>query len=126
MQHIKFAIRVFLKDKFFSVLNILGLALGIAVSIILLLILQNDLNYDKHHANYERIYRLGAHEIGTGVDFWTARAARELGVVLHEELPEVQSVVRANPWDRTLIKYRPSDGQEKSWIEEDVVRTDSN
>ena len=34
--HLKFFIRVFLKDKFFSLLNILGLALGIAVSIILL------------------------------------------------------------------------------------------
>ena len=59
--NLKFALRVFLKDKFFSVLNILGLALGIAVSIILLLILQNDLTYDQYHVNHERIYRLGGH-----------------------------------------------------------------
>src|SRR5262245_7371985 len=125
LHHIKFAVRVFLKDRFFSVLNILGLALGIAVSIVLLLILQNDLTYDKHHEKHAQIYRLGAHEVGTGVGFWTSRAARELGPVLQAELPEVQTVVRANPWSRTLIKYQ-KDGVEKSWYEEDVIRTDSN
>src|SRR5436190_10919272 len=94
--HLKFFTRIFLKDKFFSALNILGLALGIAVSIVLLLILQNDLSYDKYHVNYKRIYRLGGHLQGTGVDERTARSARELGVILKAEFPEVQEVVRAN------------------------------
>jgi putative ABC transport system permease protein len=48
---IKFAIRLFLKDNFFFTLNILELALGTAVSILLLLILQNDLTYDQYHVN---------------------------------------------------------------------------
>lgn len=124
--HIKFATRVFLKDKFFSVLNILGLALGIAVSILLLLILQNDLTFDKHHANHERIYRVGGHLKATGIDIRVARSARELGNILQQELPEVQAVVRANSWDHVLVKYKPENGDEKSFYEEDVVRTDSN
>lgn len=124
--HLKFATRVFLKDKFFSILNILGLALGIAVSIILLLILQNDLTYDKYHVNHERIYRLGAHLEATGLDVRVARAARELGVILKEELPEVQNVVRANSWDHTLVKYDDGKGNEKSFYEENIVRTDSS
>src|SRR5690606_33932987 len=94
--HLKFFIRVFLKDKFFSVLNILGLALGIAVSILLLLILQHDLTYDKHFANHENIYRLGGHLQATGIDVRGARSARELAVILKEEFPEVQAVTRAN------------------------------
>ncbi|NOT74011.1 MAG: FtsX-like permease family protein [Cyclobacteriaceae bacterium] len=125
LTHIKFAIRVFLKDKFFSTLNVLGLALGIAVSIILLLILQNDLNYDKHHANYKRIYRLGGHLTATGIDRSIGRSARELGQILKQELPEVLEVVRANNWDHTLIKYKPVGGEEKAFYEEDIVRTDS-
>jgi putative ABC transport system permease protein len=122
--HLKFFIRVFLKDKFFSVLNILGLALGIAVSIILLLILQHDLTYDKHYANHERIYRLGGHLQATGVDFRGARSARELGDILKEEFPEVQAVTRANNWDHTLVKYERN-GEDIAYYEEDVVRTDS-
>ncbi|MEP6735874.1 MAG: ABC transporter permease [Chryseolinea sp.] len=124
--HLKFATRVFLKDKFFSILNILGLALGIAVSIMLLLILQNDLTYDKYHVNHERIYRLGGHLEATGLDVRLARAARELGVILKEELPEIQNVVRANSWDHTLVKYDDGKGNEKSFYEENIVRTDSS
>src|SRR5689334_17496310 len=126
MHQVRFAIRVFLKDKFFSTLNILGLALGIAVSIILLLILQNDLTYDKYHVKHKQIYRLGAHMWATGIDIHPARAARELGPILQEEFSEVQMIVRANSWGRTMIKYNDIDGKEKSWFEENIVRTDSN
>ena len=123
--HLKFAVRVFLKDKFFSILNILGLALGIAVSIVLLLILQNDLTYDKYHVNHNRIYRLGGHLQATGLEFRGARSARELGNILKDEFPEVQMVVRANNWDHTLVKYEAKDGSEKAFYEEDIIRADS-
>ena len=123
--HLKFAIRVFLKDKFFSTLNILGLALGIAVSIILLLILQNDLTYDKYHVNHERIYRLGGHLTATGLEFKGSRSARELANILKEEFPEVQMAVRANSWDHALVKYEGKDGSEKAFYEEDIIRADS-
>lgn len=122
--HLKFFIRVFLKDKFFSVLNILGLALGISVSIILLLILQFDLSYDKHYANHERIYRLGGHLKATGIDIMVARSARELGMIIQDEFPEVLAVTRANSWDHTLVRYE-NKGSEMSFYEENVVRTDS-
>lgn len=124
LTHLKFFVRVFLKDKFFSVLNILGLALGIAVSIILLLILQHDLTYDKHYANYDRIYRLGGHLQATGVDYRPARSARELGGILKAEFPEVLAVTRADNWDHTLVK-REKKGEEVSLYEENLVRTDS-
>lgn len=124
--HLKFATRVFLKDKFFSTLNILGLGLGIAVSIILLLVLQHDLTYDKHHLQHEQIFRLGAHEQATGVDFRTARSARELGHVLQQELPEVRAFVRAESWDRTLVKPQEGGTEEKAFYEDNIVRADSN
>jgi putative ABC transport system permease protein len=123
--HLKFAVRVFLKDKFFSVLNVLGLALGIAVSIILLLILQHDLTYDKYHVNHKRIYRLGGHLWATGIDVRQARTARELGAILKEELPEVLEVVRANNWDHTLVTYEKDNANKVAFYEEDIVRTDS-
>lgn len=122
---LKFFTRIFLKDKFFSILNILGLALGIAVSILLLLILQNDLTYDQYHTQHKRIYRLGGHLWATGIDVSVARSARELGSILKAELPEVQEVVRANSWDHTLVKYQNKQGEEKAFYEENIVRTDS-
>src|SRR5436190_2877224 len=99
--HLKFFTRIFLKDKFFSLLNILGLAMGIAVSIILLLILQNDLTYDQYHAKHKQIYRLGGHLSATGIDARTARSARELPNILQEEFPAIQATGRAKSSDHT-------------------------
>ena len=121
--HLKFAIRIFLKDKFFSALNILGLALGIAVSIILLLILQNDLSVDRHYAHHERIFRLGCRFQITGVDELVGSAARELGPVLREEFPELQVVTPVKSLGRTLVRYEGK--QVKTFYEENIVHTDS-
>lgn len=123
--NLKFFTRVFLKDKFFSLLNIFGLALGIAVAIILMLILKNDLNYDKYHENHANIYRLGGHLQATGIDIQVARSARELGRILQEEVPEVQGFTRANSWGRTMVKVTTPDGSEKAFYEENIVRADS-
>ncbi len=123
--HLKFATRIFLKDKFFSTLNVLGLTLGIAVSIILLLILQNDLTYDQHHLNYKRIYRVGCHQQQTGLDFRWARSAMDLGTIIKEELPEIQEVVRIDDgWRRTLVTAE-SKGEQKAFYEERIMDTDS-
>ena len=99
--HVSHALKVLFtrlpERQVFSILNISGLALGIAVSIILLLILRNDPSYDKHHRNHKRIYRLGGHLQATGIDVRLAQVARELGPVLQEEFSAVQAVVRAIP-----------------------------
>ena len=89
-----------------------------------LLILQHDLNYDKHYANHERIYRVGGHLQATGVEIRGARSARELGDILREEFPEAQALTRANNWDHVLVKYEHN-GEDIAYYEEDVVRTDS-
>jgi putative ABC transport system permease protein len=122
---LRFFTRIFLKDKFFSFLNILGLALGIAVSIILMLVLQNDLTYDRYHKDHSRIYRLGGHLQATGIDIQVAVSARELGRILSEEMPDVQGFVRATSEGRQLVKYEHKTAGEKAFYEEHIVRADS-
>ena len=123
--HLKFAIRAFLKDKFFSGLNLLGLALGITVSIILLLILQNDFTYDQHYANHKRIYRLGAHYQITGTDALIGSTARELAPILRDVYPEIEAMVRIKTFDRQLVKEE-SKGPDKIFYEENIAQTDSS
>src|SRR5690606_24826179 len=122
--NLKFFVRIFLKDKFYSLLNVLGLALGIAVSIILLLIFQNDLTYDHPHANQERRYRSGTQVPATRLDVRRGRAARELGPIIKDEVPEVESFRRVHTWGRTMVRYQPSQGEEKAVNEEHIARTD--
>jgi len=56
--YFKLAYRNIIKDKAYSTINITGLAIGLASSILILLWVQNELSYDKFHKNAEQIYRI--------------------------------------------------------------------
>lgn len=118
---LKFVLRIFLRDKFFSSLNILGLALGIAVSMILVMILKNDLSYDKHYANHERIYRLGSHYVIPDVDEYIGVTARELAPVLKQTYPEIEEIVRIDQLDRTVVSNNL-----KIFNEDNISQVDSS
>ncbi len=122
--YLKFALRIFLKEKFYTLLNIIGLATGIAVSIIILLYLQNDLTYDTHHEKYRQIYRMVTNVKGPGVEFHAAGTAREVPAMLQEEYPEILSYVRLQSLGTTLINVPKNEGNEL-FNEEDMVRADS-
>ena len=56
--YFKIALRSMLKTKAYSIINILGLAVGMAATIIILLFVQNELSYDAYHEKSDRIYRV--------------------------------------------------------------------
>jgi putative ABC transport system permease protein len=122
--HLRFSVRVFLRDKFFSLLNILGLALGIAVGIILLLMLQSDLNYDKHYSRQQNIYRLAVHYKIPGTDEDIGRSARELGPILTSAYPEIQSLTRVRTFEEKLVTSGGG-ADAIAFYEHRVVQTDS-
>ena len=56
--YFKIAIRNLLKNKIFSSISVIGLAVGMAVCIMILLYVQHELSYDRFHDNADNIYRL--------------------------------------------------------------------
>jgi len=56
--YFKLAYRNIVRDKAYSIINISGLAIGLAASILILLWVQNELSYDKFHKNAGQIYRI--------------------------------------------------------------------
>lgn len=90
----KVAYRNLVRNKSFSLINITGLAIGMAATILILLWIQSEVSYDQFHANKNRIY-----EVWNRVPFndqltaWNAASA-PLGPVLEKDLPEVDRVVR--------------------------------
>lgn len=103
LSHGKLSLRFALKEKFFSVLNIVGLAIGIATCILLMLVLKNDLTYDRHYPNHDRIYRLGAHYGIPGSEGNTGSTARELGSILRDVYPEIEELVRVHHLGTSLV-----------------------
>lgn len=113
----RFAWRVFSRSPYYSVLNILGLAVGIAVAVILLLYLQSDLTFDKHYPNYERTYRFGSRfRIGESEDRF-AGSGLGYGPLLKQDVPEIEAYVRVGMvGENTLIRTADHDFYEDGFI----------
>ena len=99
--YIKVALRNILKTKFFSLINIAGLAIGMAVTLMILMYVTNELSYENFHKNRKQIYRV---TVAFGEEYSKMRfagAMPALGPALIEEMPEVLNAVRfdqdANP-----------------------------
>lgn len=92
--YLKVALRNIRKHKGFALINIAGLAIGIASCLLILLFVQSELSYDRFHEKADRIYRVGfTFHVGTN-QFDAALGPCPLAAALVEEFPEVQSVAR--------------------------------
>lgn len=92
--YLKIALRNLLKNKLFTSLNLLGLALGIAVALLLLVFVKEELSFDRYHAKAERIYRaLAKVEYDEGTETW-ATVPNSLGPVMKNEIPGIEAQMR--------------------------------
>ncbi|MBL7862528.1 MAG: ABC transporter permease [Cyclobacteriaceae bacterium] len=94
--YLKIALRSLAKNQFYTIINIGGLAVGIASSILILLWVVDEYSFDKFHANYNRIYKLyqsqqWAQGIGTG-----NAMPYPLKEVIGTKSSQIESVVMTN------------------------------
>lgn len=103
MNNFTLAIRVLLKNKFYSLLNILGLAVGLAVAVIIFLFVQSDMSFDKQHDDYERIYRVESNFIVGEKEDKYAFVSQFLPKGLMADYPEIENYVRLRSAGKVLF-----------------------
>ncbi len=91
------AFRNLKKNKSYAFISISGLAIGLAVCILLFLYVQNEFSYDQYNKNADNIYRLTQPEHA----YHAPTVARELA----NNLPEIKDFVRILPMDSEIIEY---------------------
>lgn len=114
---IKTAIRIITKQKLFTLINIIGLSVGIACSILILYYVFHELNYDRFHQKSDRIVRVNILATIDGQERKAAVSPNIVGPLLAERLPEVRSYLRLyNMCFRTdaKIKVKNEDFTEKN------------
>ena len=105
-------IRTLLKNRGLTAINILGLAIGMASVILIILYIQYELSYDRHHAHANRIYgvfRVMSMENTTSVN---PRASGALAPALKRDFPEVQEAIRVqrlDAWVQTQTRFFQQD-----------------
>jgi putative ABC transport system permease protein len=117
--YFKTAWRNLLNSKFYSLINIAGLTIGLAIGILILLWVNDELSYDNIHRKGDDIYRLELFG-GTGgsKQIWPLTVA-PMGPLAKNELPEVVDQVRMYDFEVTTYKYR-----EKLFVNENAKYVD--
>ncbi|MDZ7646862.1 MAG: ABC transporter permease [Cytophagales bacterium] len=113
--YLKTAVRIMLRQKGYSLINIAGLSLGVAASLLIILYVVDELSYDRFHANATSIYRIGFKGRLQGNDFNMASSPAPVAEAIAREIPEVKAVVRFGLWRTTPMSY-----QEKNFTEKHV------
>ena len=94
--YFKIAFRNLLRNKMFSAINILGLAVGMASAVLILLWIQNEISYDRFHKNKASIYELWNRDVfDNKLQCWN-NTPKILGPTVKKDFPEVADVVRTN------------------------------
>ena len=97
------ALRVLRRNKVFSLLNILGLSIGVAASVLIFLVIRWETGYDSYHRNKDRIYRVVTTTVNRSngeVAGQHAYAPLGLGDVVSKEVVGVEKTA-------ALFKYSP-------------------
>jgi putative ABC transport system permease protein len=82
------------KDKFYALLNVIGLAMGLTAALFIFLYVIHEITFDKSNLNYKRIYRLESHFVINGKDDLMAKTAIQLAPALKDEYPEIEEFAR--------------------------------
>jgi putative ABC transport system permease protein len=103
--YFKTAWRNFKNNKLYSAINVTGLATGLAVGILILFWVHDELSYDSFHRNAADIYKINSHFFtGPSAQVWEGAPAPLS--VLSKQIPEVVNTVRINEIDQSLLfKY---------------------
>ena len=102
--YFKIALRHIRKNKGFSILNMLGLSLGLACVVLILLWIQDETSYNKFHKKYERLYQVMENQSYDGKVYTFASTPGLLASAMKEDIPEVQSATRMAWGERWLFE----------------------
>ncbi len=98
------AMRNLRKQSFYSLINVAGLSIGLAICFIIVLFVRNEMSYDKHFANADRIYRINSEIKFGGNHYNMLYAPPLLAPTLAEEFAEVEAAVRFRERGSYLVK----------------------
>ncbi len=92
--YLSVALRNLRRHPAYSLINIAGLAIGMATCILILLYIQDELSYDRYHPHANRVYRIVDDIESGGQTVQTAGSPTGWGPALKRDFPEIELVVR--------------------------------
>ncbi len=101
--YLKVAFRSLNKNRVYSVINVLGLALGLTVTILVFLFVKDETNYDKDWSGYERVYRIGTKASMKGEDMEVPVSCSPMAHTLRTEFTDVETATRVKMFRQEIL-----------------------
>lgn len=102
--YLKITFRNLIKQKIYSAINILGLAVGLTGAILIFLFVQNEQSYDRFHENEENLYRVYTiwHEVDGSIRSRFHGVTLPMGAAMEEYFPEITHSIRVKSKTATI------------------------
>ena len=120
INYVLIALRNLFNQRAYTLINIAGMAIGIACSLFIILFVNHELSYDRFHSKADQIYRVWVSGKFSGSEFNHAVTAQPMAQALLSDYPEIENVVRLRKYGDWLVTY----GDNK-FYEENIVFADS-
>lgn len=119
--YLKVGFRNLISQKGYTLINVAGLAIGIASALMIMLYVADELSYDNYHPNADRIYRLGINAKMMGTEFSGPITAAPMGSAMMQDYPQVKNFCRVFNFIGTpVIQFG-----EKCFVEHHITFADS-
>lgn len=123
------ALRNFKNYKFFSFINITGLAIGMACSFLIFIWVKDEFSFDRFHENETDLYRLVGEVENADALFKAVVTPYPMVSYLNDEIPEIINHICLRPMsEKVLVEYESEgpQGQIKKFYEGGIIAVDSN
>ncbi|MEO9485571.1 MAG: ABC transporter permease [Ekhidna sp.] len=124
--YLKTALRNLSRNKVYSILNVLGLALGIGCALVIYKVIVFENSFDKHQENYSNIYRIVGQGIRAGEISKGSGTPHPVGPAVREDYPDIQQVTRTHYVGGDQINIKEGSEIKKFLLEEGVVYLDNS
>jgi len=124
--YLKTAWRNMLHNRTSSMINISGLSIGIACTLLIVIFIKNELSYDRFHRDANRIFQVTLNGNMDGQEFWAGNTPPPVGAALTSNIPEIESFTRFYKPNDIVVRYDENNATEKFFTEKNVLAVDSN
>lgn len=117
----RYSIKSFKRQRSYIIINILGLSIGIACSLLIALYVINEAGYDQYNLKKDRIFRTILNGKIGGQELTTSSSPAIMGPTMLKEFPEIEDFLRLNGRGPTVIEY-----DNQTFTEDHIIEADSS
>jgi putative ABC transport system permease protein len=118
-------LRSFWRYRLYSLLNVLGLAIALAVAMLIFLYVRKEVSYDRHFEKADRIYRVVNYSYNAERERNWANGAPLMAEEIVKFIPEIENVTRMRPIQEAVLEYIPDSLNKISHMENEGFFVDS-